>query len=801
MGKHHGKGGKGGLGKALGLAGLVVGVFNPAIFGLGTTHIMGAIMGLSLGTTIASAFQSQDSETTSDFDSKMNTVDQNARIPLVYGTRKIGGLQSYHHINKDKKYLQKDVILGEGNFCGCYGITANNYIANSNVSQAVASIRNVKYQDAYIAIYDDWKNHFLHKTKNGRYLCLHANGHDVTIKLQGVNDLNYDASNDYQCYMSKLFQYIEGINYTNNLASDGWKIIRPVGVDDEPKNLAKIGSKNAYNTDVNLTIDSKQTGDTYITYYNGQQGAPAYYMQTGGYPNMAYLHCDLHYTEKLGSGNPTVNCIAMGRAVLDTRTGKWGYSENPAMIVRDYLINTTFGAGRYITEDMLDEDSFVEVANYCDEKVTCKDAEGRTIVEPRYTLNIVLQQQQTYLEHLQQMLSSFAGFIVFANGKVALHIEKAESPVYAFTDDNIVEGSLSYKAPSSNDSPNKFNMKYIEPVLDWVSTSAVVEDLVDQSQPPVGRGKIVAKDVELIGVTSQSQALRLGKIYRDIIRLCPITCTFKTAMQAMHLEPGDIVTITHNVIIDGTATPLFTNMPVRIIEIHDDNGEFTITCKQYNSSIYDDGLGSTLKQHEYTPAIKDESVLPTVVPAPRDLDAYTVYKQTADGTVLYDLVVEYNLPTGYNLETALVYYKTNEDTNLEHLGTIDEDVPADEIGFSKDWQYAGESPNKFIFKNVCIGMTYKLLVRSRNNKGELSTEADSPTYSIAIERKSEVPNMPDNFHFVFGNECKFEWDAVTNSDIDFYELRSNEHAGESDGLIARTTSTSVSVTLTERTGV
>ena len=590
MGKHHGKGHKSGLGKALGIVGFAAGFAFPGAFGMavsGMGRVSAAIFGLSLGTTIASAFAKTGTVSTSSFDSKMNTVSSDSRIPLVYGTRKIGGLQSYHHCNIKGKSLTKDVIIGEGTFSGCYGITANNYWVRNNINNNIFGLMNTKYSDARARI-------------DGHTLKLYCNGHEDGIYLDKHDNVNDDQSNDYNCSLAKLYERIEGINYDSYFVDRGWKVVRPIVTDDDPYALGGRDWGRCYNSTVWFWQGDYETKDSYVTFYDGTQGPPSYYLKTGAYPNMAYLHAYLKYTEKLGSGNPTITCIAQGRKVYDTRTGQWQYSENPAMIVRDYLLNKTFGSGYFITQDMLDEDSFKEVANYCDEQISRYDGAGRVVKEPRYTLNLVFTEKQSYLDHLQQMLACFAGFLVFSNGKVALHVEKAESPVYAFTDDNIIQGSISYKALSSTDAPNRLCMKYIEPVLNWTSTSAIVEDLQDQEPAPIGRGKIVSKDVNLIGVTSQSQALRLGKLYRDIIRLCPVTITFKTAMQGMHLEPGDIVTVTHNVIINSEVHELFKDMPVRITEIKDDNGEFTLTCKQYNASIYDDALGGNLKTYSYT---------------------------------------------------------------------------------------------------------------------------------------------------------------------------------------------------------
>ena len=825
MGKHHGKHGKSGLGKTLGIVGFAAGFAFPGAFlgaaagTAGAARLSAALMGLSLGTTIGSAFAKQSQDTpASNFDNKMNVVDQNAMIPVVYGTRKIGGLQSYHNTSIKNKSLTKDIILGEGQFSGCYGITANGYSVNSNVSGAVFGITNTNNANAYVRVHAGR----LEFDTNGASVPMHniegnaplflllllfrkyvqGNSGYREIFLQSSDDMRDDESNDFQCSMAKLYQYIEGIRYDNDLARLGWKLVNPIVVDDAPKHLNNTGWVNVGNGNTAwFYMNHEETKDSYITFHDGTQGPPSYYMKTGAYPNMAYIHAYLKYTDQLGSGNPTITCVAKGRKVYDTRTKKWGYSENPAMIIRDYLINTTFGSGRYINQSMIDEDSFKDAANYCDEKVTSFDTQGRSITEPRYRLNIVINSKRSYLENLQSMLACCAGYLVFTKGQVAMRIERADNPVYAFDDDNIIQNSMSYTAASSTESPNKLNMKYIEPTLDWTSVSAIVEDLADQKPQPVGRGKIVEKDVELIGVTSQCQALRLGKIYRDLIRLCPISVEFKTAMQALNLEPGDVVTLSHNVVLgDNKVQPLFKNMPVRITEIRDDSGTYTIKAQQYNPSIYDDRMGGSIKDFDYTTIKKPEDLLPKAVPNVENLNAYTIYKQGRDGVANYDLVVTYDLPSGYLLETGMVYYKCNEGYDLSTLGVIPEGVTGAEVGFANDWKFAGEGPSRLVIPNVHIGVTYKLLVQARSKSGNKAPMIDCPTVTITVEKKTTIPNKPANLSIKYTDVATVSWEGVTNSDIDYYEVRTNKDTGKDDGLLARTSDTSVVVPLASRTG-
>lgn len=54
---------------------------------------------------------------------------------------------------------------------------------------------------------------------------------------------------------------------------------------------------------------------------------------------------------------------------------------------------------------MIDDDSFKDVAAYCDEEVEYLDAEGVKQKAPRYKLNIILDSQKTPIEQLSSMLA------------------------------------------------------------------------------------------------------------------------------------------------------------------------------------------------------------------------------------------------------------------------------------------------------------------------------------------------------------------------------------------------------------
>lgn len=225
MGKHGGKGGKGRIGKFVGLAaGLAFGLGGGAWgFLKGVSAFSRVMYGLSLGMSIGGLFDKQPKQSTpeSTFDSKNNTVTSEGTIPIVYGQTKVGGLQTFHKMDVNGKRLDKDVVLCEGKINNIFGVTANGYLTSvqrqnetKQTKIPVFGIRNNKYPDAKVSIesgHADKRGFSGHATENSqlsvyqsnvdyssfnkfKYLKLSANGNTVYIFLTDDNttiDLQY----------------------------------------------------------------------------------------------------------------------------------------------------------------------------------------------------------------------------------------------------------------------------------------------------------------------------------------------------------------------------------------------------------------------------------------------------------------------------------------------------------------------------------------------------------------------------------------------------------------------------------
>ncbi len=133
---------------------------------------------------------------------------------------------------------------------------------------------------------------------------------------------------------------------------------------------------NVYLDDV-LSSEAKFTGLLTVTKHLGTPGEAADAALTADVPkwtsacklsNCAYLYVKLKYDRNAFSGLPTITADVRGRTLYDPRDGQTRYSNNPALVLRDYLINTIYGRG--IASSAIDDTSIAAAANACDVRIT-----------------------------------------------------------------------------------------------------------------------------------------------------------------------------------------------------------------------------------------------------------------------------------------------------------------------------------------------------------------------------------------------------------------------------------------------
>lgn len=178
-----------------------------------------------------------------------------------------------------------------------------------------------------------------------------------------------------------------------------------------------------------------------------------------------------------------------------------------------------------------------------------------------------------------------------------------------------------------------------------------------------------------------------------------------------------------------------------------------------------------------------------------DASAYTIYRQHQDGATGYDIVVNFSLPATAAVADVAVYYKTNHIDMTKLAGALPEGVPADELGYYADWRYAGKGTSRVTIPAAQLGDTYRIKLVAEDVNGFTTPDEDATYIELTVEAKQTVPDTPTGFQksFVLGKGFTFTWDDVTNSDVDYYELRYDKNPGAAYNLLARAQGTSITL--------
>jgi hypothetical protein len=709
--------------------GFALGFANPAFFGAGTASFTAGMYGASLASNLWS--MSHKPKVTQDygrFDSLMNTISSEAMIPIIYGRRKWAGNQTYHKPSADKKKLVKDVVLCEGE------IEWIEYVAANDMPIYDTPIVKIKYTGA--------AEKATYSVKNSIFSLnfYHLVDMDGSMEWTEYGSGLFGGSNPYPPLTFDMIdkQPIDLYNWLNQQV--GFQAIELVSyfalstIPDKAKSASNTDFKNVFGS----LIIPGLPGCSY-EFHNGSpaQQPPSNYADVGSYKNMAWLRVTLTLSEKLQGSNPTITCVVYGKKVNVYRNGAWyyEYSDNPVWCVRDYCLSRRYGLGRWFTASDFDNDANLESADYCNAAVSYKDENGVIRQEKRYSLNIILDQKRDAVDQLSDMLCNFAGYFSFSPYSVAIRIEKETSKSYDFTDATIITDSVKFGQKPSDENFNRYTVGYFDPNNNWTQVKVLLEDFPGQKQS----GKVVNSDVTFPGTLSQSQALRLTRLLKDVTKLCSINMSFQTATMAMHLQCGDVVHVTYK--------NYFTAMPFRIQAIDENNGIWTLTCRQYNGSIYNDQLGAEIQVKNYNFIA---SPLVGVIPEVSGLTLSQTYYRQGDGTIISDIGISFNTASYQFLRQYIVDYSIDNGVNwTNYVNTLD---------------------NQVVLHNAIVKKTYLIRVRVQNTAGRVSgglvsdslfvTGKDNPPSDVT---RLSVSQIDDKLHVAI----------IPNTDPDLrhYELR------------------------------
>ncbi len=454
------------------------------------------------------------------------------------------------------------------------------------------------------------------------------------------------------------------------------------------------------------------------------------------YRNVAMLYLHLKTSDKLKGGRPNITCIIEGKKVSTWNGSIWSatksFSKNYAACIRDYLITKFQRGGCGYSSSDIDNTSFGEVYDYC---IALVD-NGAGGTEPRYEISYMLDQKKAANDNLLEMLIGFGGTLIRSGSIFKLLVAKSKSSVASFDEDEITDFKVYQKGLDQK--INRLGIEYFDPdqddarILVWGS-----EDKVDQDE----RG-LNELTLTIPSINRKTQGLRLSNQYFYEMKICPISIEFLISLDAIALEIGDVIQITHSLMS-------WTNKLFIIQRIEEDEKDvYKITAQEYNSTIYNDKYGATIQTFDYGTPPNPYAPVSEVSNIQLFEGAYYLHK---DGTIGSDIIISWNAPTDASRE-FLSYYQielkkgtanyivvgTTGDTNFRIYGVEEE--------------------------------TYYIKIKTVSINNIISNGLISNP--ITIIGKSAPPNNVTGFSIrQEGDEIVFSW--AENPDIDLfgYEIR------------------------------
>ncbi len=235
------------------------------------------------------------------------------------------------------------------------------------------------------------------------------------------------------------------------------------------------------------------------------------------YPLTALLYIEVDSSQFNGSA-PKVTCKIKGKLIKvpdnydpTTRTysGSWSggfkmaWSNNPAWIFYDLVLDEIYGMGTRVDASMVDKWALYSIAQYCDEMVS--DGAGGT--EPRFTCNVFIQSQEDAWQVLNDLAAVFRGITFWGNDQIYVQADVPQDDVdWVYNASNVIDGLFTYAGGS-------YKNRYSSCLVSWSDPQNHYSDTVEgvYDSELVERYDVRQTSLTAIGCTSQSEAHRRGR--------------------------------------------------------------------------------------------------------------------------------------------------------------------------------------------------------------------------------------------------------------------------------------------------
>ncbi|RTO35821.1 phage tail tip fiber protein [Enterobacter hormaechei] len=213
-------------------------------------------------------------------------------------------------------------------------------------------------------------------------------------------------------------------------------------------------------------------------------------------------------------------------------TFKWAWTNNPAWIFYDLVLNKRYGLGKRITADLVDKWTLYQIAQYCDAQVS----DGAGGKEARYLCDLYISQRTDAWTVLMDLANIFRGMISWSNNLLSVDSDMPREldPDFVFNKSNIV-GAFNFSSTSEKTNYSSAIVTYSNPANGYQDDQA-------SAWVPEVSNRFGFNTIELsrIGCTRESEAQRHG-LYAIETNRDDNGVEFKTGMEGRIPRIGKVI--------------------------------------------------------------------------------------------------------------------------------------------------------------------------------------------------------------------------------------------------------------------
>lgn len=366
---------------------------------------------------------------------------------------------------------------------------------------------------------------------------------------------------------------------------------------------------------------------------------------------VAYLYLRLEFdADAFPNGVPEMTALVKGKKVYDPRTATASWSDNPAICVRDYLTNATYGLGE-IAGSL--DDGLIEIAAN-----VCQHYNYPTLTgDARFTLNGSFTTSVTPASHIVEMLGSMGGLLWYGQGKWRMRAAHYVAPTVSFDEDDLRSDVSVSTRHSRRDNFNTVKGVFRGAESDYQPTDYA--QVTNEAFRTADNGQISTYDLDLPFTDNFAMCRRLALITLERNRQ-QLTVQATFGMSAFQVQVGDIIRFTMTRM--GWAAKEFEVIQWSFGLQGDSDLQVDLVLREISESVFDDISDGVVYERDNTNLLSPFDV-PSVGITPSALTKIITEK------IVTELSASITASDVNRIDRVEVQYKLSSDSEYLPMGT------------------------------------------------------------------------------------------------------------------------------------